>query len=74
MENKIMEEIKEYMNKYGIKYTDIAKKAGLSKQLVWYYFNSDPVKKKGPDIKLGNLEKICHALGFKLQITLIPEE
>lgn len=73
MRSPILKELREYISKNGIAYEHIAKQAGMSKQLVWYYLNGRRPGKVPNDIKLGALEKICHALGFCLEITLIPE-
>lgn len=73
MESKILDEIKEYMKKRHITCAELARRSGLSRQLIWYYLKGKNNDGSNEDIKVGNLEKICHALGFSLQIRLIPE-
>lgn len=73
MESSVLNDIREYIEKNGISYIEIARRSGMSKQLLWYHLNGRRPGEVPDDIKIGHLEKICHALGFRLDIRLIPE-
>lgn len=73
MESTVLEDIREYISKNRVSYNDLAKRSGMSRQLLWYYINGRRPGEIPDDIKVSNLEKICHALGFRVEINLIPE-
>lgn len=73
------EKIARYMKAHGITYRDVAEKAGMTAQNVWYILNDEKGHGKSGtggkrDPSFRSVEKICGAVGIELQVRATGKE